>query len=155
MATAGALPPLAVTMGEPAGIGGEILLAAWRRLKTLGDGLATDPDAAPNAHEARKRAKELRYATEAAAAALGEPAVLFAAAVEQVQEVLGELQDAVVTAALLAELALSENTDGQAGFTFGRLHAFEQAGAHGALEEFLDAWDRVADGELLSELVRS
>lgn len=36
MATAGALPPLAVTMGEPAGIGGEILLAAWRRLKTQG-----------------------------------------------------------------------------------------------------------------------
>src|SRR3954468_13129669 len=24
-------PPLAVTMGEPAGIGGEILLEAWRR----------------------------------------------------------------------------------------------------------------------------
>lgn len=149
-------PPLADRAARPATA--ELpthLVAAWRRLKTLGDGLATDPDAAPNAHEARKRAKELRYATEAAAAALGEPAVLFAAAVEQVQEVLGELQDAVVTAALLAELALSENTDGQAGFTFGRLHAFEQAGAHGALEEFLDAWDRVADGELLSELVRS
>jgi 4-hydroxythreonine-4-phosphate dehydrogenase len=24
-------PPIAVTMGEPAGIGGEILLLAWRR----------------------------------------------------------------------------------------------------------------------------
>ena len=31
-----ALPPLAVTMGEPAGIGGEILLAAWRRLAATG-----------------------------------------------------------------------------------------------------------------------
>jgi 4-hydroxythreonine-4-phosphate dehydrogenase len=31
-----ALPPLAVTMGEPAGIGGEILLAAWRQLATTG-----------------------------------------------------------------------------------------------------------------------
>lgn len=130
------------------------LIAAWRRLKTLGDGLAADPETAPNAHAARKRAKELRYATEAAASALGEPAVVFAAAVEQVQEVLGELQDATVTADLLAELALAERTDGQAGFVFGRLHAFEQAAAHGAVEEFLDAWDRVADGELLAELAR-
>ena len=31
-----ALPPLAVTMGEPAGIGGEITLAAWRRLAGRG-----------------------------------------------------------------------------------------------------------------------
>src|SRR3954454_19869038 len=29
-------PPLAVTMGEPAGIGGEITLAAWRRLAGRG-----------------------------------------------------------------------------------------------------------------------
>ena len=31
-----ALPPLALTMGEPAGIGGEIALAAWRRLAGRG-----------------------------------------------------------------------------------------------------------------------
>lgn len=31
-----ALPPVAVTMGEPAGIGGEILLMAWRRLAATG-----------------------------------------------------------------------------------------------------------------------
>lgn len=30
------MPPLAVTMGEPAGIGGEITLAAWRALRTEG-----------------------------------------------------------------------------------------------------------------------
>src|SRR6476619_1130053 len=36
MAARPALPPLAVTMGEPAGIGGEILLAAWRRLAATG-----------------------------------------------------------------------------------------------------------------------
>ncbi|MFO1050166.1 MAG: 4-hydroxythreonine-4-phosphate dehydrogenase, partial [Geminicoccaceae bacterium] len=29
-------PPLALTMGEPAGIGGEIALAAWRRLAGQG-----------------------------------------------------------------------------------------------------------------------
>ena len=36
MARTQALPPLAVTMGEPAGIGGEITLAAWRRLAGRG-----------------------------------------------------------------------------------------------------------------------
>ena len=42
------LPPLAVTMGEPAGIGGEITLAAWRRLAGQGPAFLAldDPDAA-------------------------------------------------------------------------------------------------------------
>ncbi len=30
------MPPLAVTMGEPAGVGGEIVLEAWRRLRASG-----------------------------------------------------------------------------------------------------------------------
>ena len=30
------LPPLAVTMGEPAGIGGEVLLKAWLALRGSG-----------------------------------------------------------------------------------------------------------------------
>ena len=30
------LPPLVVTMGEPAGVGGEVLLAAWQRLRARG-----------------------------------------------------------------------------------------------------------------------
>ena len=40
------LPPLAVTMGEPAGIGGEIALAAWHRLAAGGPPffLIDDPD---------------------------------------------------------------------------------------------------------------
>jgi 4-hydroxythreonine-4-phosphate dehydrogenase len=40
------LPPLAVTMGEPAGIGGDILVAAWRRLRATGPAFMAldDPD---------------------------------------------------------------------------------------------------------------
>lgn len=40
------LPPLAVTMGEPAGIGGEILLAAWHRLRATGPAFAALDDPA-------------------------------------------------------------------------------------------------------------
>jgi hypothetical protein len=34
------------------------------------------------------------------------------------------------------------------------LHAFEQAMAHGAFDEFSDAWDRVEDGDLVAALER-
>ena len=46
MSAASILPPLAVTMGEPAGIGGEITAAAWRRLAGRGPAFLVldDPD---------------------------------------------------------------------------------------------------------------
>ena len=46
MRRAADLPPLAVTMGEPAGIGGEITVAAWRRLAGQGPAflILDDPD---------------------------------------------------------------------------------------------------------------
>src|SRR3954468_8959872 len=44
MAGMQAMPPLAVTMGEPAGIGGEITLAAWRRLAGRGPGFLVIDD---------------------------------------------------------------------------------------------------------------
>jgi 4-hydroxythreonine-4-phosphate dehydrogenase len=42
-----ALPPIALTMGEPSGIGGEVTLKAWRARRTLGPGffIIADPDA--------------------------------------------------------------------------------------------------------------
>ena len=86
--------------------------------------------------------RPIRYATEAAIGALGSDAVVFASALEEIQETLGEFQDAGYATALLASLALEDATDGVAGFIFGRLHAFEQAMAHGALDEFSDVWDR-------------
>ena len=109
---------------------------------------ARRPGNVPAVHAVRRTAATVRYAAEAAIAAIGDDAVVFAAAIEDVQEALGEYQDAGVAANLLAEFAADPGTDGMAGFTFGRLHAFEQAMAHGALDEFADAWDRVEDGDL-------
>ncbi len=127
------------------------LAAAWRDLRSLVDQALADPSESPVLHEVHQGAGALRYAAEAASATLGESTVVFAAAIEEVQEVLGEHQDALSTAAWLAELARRPDTDGVAGFVFGRLHAFEQAVAHGCLDDFADAWDRVEDGELLEE----
>ena len=128
-----------------------LLAASWRNLGTLVDQALADPFDNPAFHEVRKAAKALRYASEAAAAVLGENTVVFAAAIEEIQEVLGEHQDALTTAAWLADLALRPDTDGTSGFVFGRLHAFEQAVAHGTLDDFSDAWDRVEDGALVAD----
>lgn len=123
------------------------LNAAWSELATLVEKATADATDEAGFHDVRKAAKALRYATESAAPALGEDAVLFAAALEEIQEVLGERQDSLTSAAWLAGLALQPDTDGVAGFVFGRLHAFEQAVALGTLDDFADAWERVADGE--------
>ena len=120
----------------------------------LADGALSDPDNVTAIHDVRKSAKTLRYATEAAIEALGSDAVVFASALEEIQETLGEFQDARFATALLASLALEDETDGVAGFIFGRLHAFEQAMTHGAFDEFSDVWDRFEDGDLVASLER-
>ena len=131
-----------------------LIAASWHRLREEADVALTDPGNVAAVHDVRKSAKTVRYATEAAIGALGSDAVVFASALEEIQETLGEFQDAGFTAAMLASLSLEEATDGVAGFIFGRLHAFEQAMAHGAFDEFSDVWDRVEDGELVAALGR-
>jgi CHAD domain-containing protein len=144
------VPPLSRRAAKAASSELSFMLAAsWQNLAELVDRALADPFDNSVFHEVRKGAKALRYAAEAASATLGENTVVFAAAIEEIQEVLGEHQDALTAAAWLAEIALRPDTDGVSGFVFGRLHAFEQAVAHGTLDDFSDAWDRVEDGELL------
>ena len=126
----------------------------WEKLKRLTEAALGDPDHPPTVHEARKAAKTLHYAVEASVAALGDSAVLLAAGLEEMQDALGEHRDATLSAAMLVEVAGSPATDGTAGFIFGRLHAVEQALAHGAIDDFADAWDRLEDGDLVAALAR-
>ncbi len=132
-----------------------LIAAAWLGLRERADNALGDPDNVGAVHEVRKYAKTLRYATEAAIEALGADAVVFASALEEIQETLGEFQDAQYATALLASMAREDETDGVAGFIFGRLHAFEQAMAQGAFDEFTDVWDRIEDGDLVALLKRS
>jgi CHAD domain-containing protein len=83
-------------------------------------------------HEARKDAKAARYAAESVVPVFGKKAKRFAAAMEQLQEVLGEHQDGVVTREVLRELGAGSSRAGENGFTFGRLHALEQVRAEAA-----------------------
>jgi len=125
---------------------------SWRRVRAKADAALSDPTDAQSLHDVRKAAKTMRYAAESTIPVLGHEAVLFAAALEQVQEVLGEFRDAQITAHLLVDLAHHQNTDGASGFIFGRLYTVEHATALGVIEDFADAWDRVEDADLATAL---
>ena len=84
-------------------------------------------------HEARKLAKAARYAAEAVAPAFGRRATRFADAMADLQEVLGDFQDGVVTREALREFGAASSRSGENGFTFGRLHGLEQARAEAAV----------------------
>ena len=75
----------------------------------------------------RKAAKRARYAAESAALTLGRPADTLATRMEDLQKLLGEVQDGVETRAILQQIAITAHLAGQDNFTFGLLFA-EQRG---------------------------
>jgi CHAD domain-containing protein len=107
----------------------------WRKLRRAVDALGPDsPD--HELHLARIAAKRCRYAAEAVAPALGKEVRTFAKAIADLQDVLGEHQDAVV-----AGEWLRENSDG-AGFVAGELAATEHFAALAARTQWPDVWKR-------------
>ena len=87
------------------------------------------PDRDTALHEARKSAKQSRYAAEAAAPVGGEGAAALAAALEDLQELLGDQHDSVLTRDLLRKVALQAHAAGENAFTYGRLHLAEASSA--------------------------
>lgn len=87
-------------------------------------------------HEVRKAAKRARYTGELASDALGRPARKLVTAMEDVQVVLGEGQDSVVTRELCRSLGIAAAAAGENAWTYGRLHALEQARADRADRAF-------------------
>jgi CHAD domain-containing protein len=92
----------------------------------------------PELHAVRIRAKRARYAAEAVAPAVGKSAKRFASAVEEVQEVLGDHQDAVVAGQWLREHV--PPGDGGAAFVAGQLVLVEAAAADASRQEWPSAW---------------
>ena len=110
---------------------------------------AEDPEGRDVAfHEARKKAKRLRYAAEAATPAVGKRARSLVASAKKVQEALGLHQDSVVARARLREYGMQAHLDGDNAFTFGRLHALEQARAERAESDFAAAWSTLLKKQL-------
>lgn len=91
-------------------------------------------------HEVRIAAKRARYAGEAARPVAGGPAKRLAAAMEQIQETLGNHQDAVVERQWLRDLAMKAFLAGENAFTFGRLHGLTDAKAQHDQDLFAEVW---------------
>lgn len=99
-------------------------------------------------HEVRKSAKRLRYVAEAAEPSVGKPARRLAKQAHKVQQVLGVHQDTVVARALLHDLGTNGLRTGEDGFSYGRLHAREEAQATASDKEFGKVWKRLASKRL-------
>lgn len=80
-------------------------------------------------HDVRRAAKRVRYTAEAGTDELGRSAEQLVRWSKKVQTVLGELQDTVITRERCRALGLAAFAAGENAFTYGRLHALEEARA--------------------------
>jgi CHAD domain-containing protein len=106
----------------------------WRKLEKSVKALGDEPSD-HELHRVRIRAKRCRYAAEAVAAALGKKPRRFARKVADLQDTLGEHQDAVVAEAWLREHRTT------APFVAGELVAIERAAARASRDEWPEVWD--------------
>ncbi|MCZ2849512.1 CYTH and CHAD domain-containing protein [Modestobacter sp. VKM Ac-2978] len=133
-------PPLTEAASRPAEeVLREVVDRAGRRLRRS-VGAAQDTDEAEALHDVRKAAKRLRYTSEAAVSVLGAPVAELVSTLKGVQEVLGDRQDTFVTRPLCAQLGRAAFAAGENAFTWGRLHALEEARCQQAEREFWLRW---------------
>jgi CHAD domain-containing protein len=138
-----AQPPLVGDDGKAAKQIHELLEHDWKRMRKAvrrSEAAETTADQDHDLHEVRKAAKRLRYAAESAVPVLDDEAGDLATRAEEVQEVLGDHQDSVVSRDLLRQLAVQVHLDGGNAFTFGRLHAAEELRGIKSRDAFYELW---------------
>ena len=118
-----------------------IVRRAWRPLDKYVKALP-DPPADEQLHTVRILAKRCRYAAEASAPSLGKRTQKLARAAGALQDVLGELNDAVVAERWLRDWA-SHTRSGRSAFVAGELAALEHVAAHRARSQWPKAWKRL------------
>lgn len=117
-----------------------VLRRTWRRLEMQVESLALPP-ADDELHAVRIAAKRCRYAAEACAPALDEPAARLARACKRLQTVLGELNDAAVAERWLREWAAGAQTSSGARAA-EELARLERDSADRARARWRKAWER-------------
>jgi CHAD domain-containing protein len=132
-------PPLAADAGAAAaGVLRDAVRRSGRRLRhRIDDARQAGPeDQAHALHEVRKAAKRVRYTAEVAVGTLGSRASALVDCMEDVQDVLGDLQDTEVTRRWCERMGRAAMAAGENPFAFGRLHALEEARAEAARGAF-------------------
>lgn len=115
----------------------------WKKLAREVDHAGAHPTDA-QLHRIRIKAKEMRYASDAATPVIGKPAKRLAKASAQLQDLLGEHHDAVAAEAWLR----SEASSPMVAFIAGRLSAQQRARQEALRAEWPAAWQRVRDKQV-------
>jgi CHAD domain-containing protein len=126
---------------RPAQGAGSLMVRPWRRLAKAIRRLDPAPEDA-ELHAVRIRVKRVRYAAEALAPAFGKRADRFARAAKTLQEVLGDHQDAVISAAWLTEHGGGAD-DAAVAFAAGRLAEHEARDRRRSRKAWPRAWERL------------
>ncbi len=120
---------------------GDLVTKPWKKLRGAVHELGEHPPD-PALHAVRIRAKRARYAAEAVAPAIGKGAKRFASKVADLQDVLGEHQDAVVAGQWLRDHVPTGPDATRAAFVAGLLAAQEDAAAQASRDEWPPVWKR-------------
>jgi CHAD domain-containing protein len=118
----------------------------WHRLAKRAKALGAAPTDA-QLHEVRIRTKRVRYAAEAAAPVIGKQARAFSHAAARLQDVLGDLNDAVVAGAWLEAWA-AETGDAAGSAAAGALAGAERSAAEELRGRWRAAWEVLAEPRL-------
>ncbi len=146
-------PPLTELAAEPAT---QVLPNAvhktWRKLRRAARDAdepdLADEDRAARLHEVRKAAKRARYTADAAVPTFGAEAKTFAGQMKKLQSILGDHHDSVVCRDLLRSMARNAHRAGENTFTYGRLHALQEAAGAENERQFAGAWPDAARKKL-------
>ncbi|HEV3124120.1 MAG TPA: CYTH and CHAD domain-containing protein, partial [Candidatus Dormibacteraeota bacterium] len=124
---------------------GDLIGGPWAGLRKAARALDADsPD--DDLHALRIKAKRCRYAAEAVTPVAGKRAAAFAKDVARLQEVLGELHDAVVLGQWLREHAGS----GRTAFVAGELCGLQKNAADRARKAWPAVWKQLSRKEMTS-----
>jgi CHAD domain-containing protein len=140
-------PPLTPDAGQPADpVLRAVLARSTRRLRRAvhaARDLVDDAHHDEALHAVRKAGKRVRYTAEVAAPVLGSPVTELVETTKDLQDLLGERQDTVVTREQCRQLGLAAFAAGENAWTYGRLEALEEARADRAAREFWSCWPQV------------
>jgi CHAD domain-containing protein len=139
-----ALEP-AATEERAADVLPSLVRAPWDKLRKTVEELPDDPSDEA-LHDVRIRAKRCRYAAEAVAPAVGKQARTFAKAIAEIQDVLGEHQDAVVAEQWLREVASTASE--RDVFAAGQLASLERIDIERTRATWGGAWKAASKKKL-------
>jgi CHAD domain-containing protein len=114
----------------------------FRKLRRAVQGLASPPED-EDLHRVRRQAKKARYTADLVKPRGGKKVARYLAALKQMQEVLGDFQDAVVAQGKITEY-LPEAKSTSEGFALGRMAELQASKKRSSAAAFPAVWEKVA-----------